>query len=98
MKRFFFVLLDRPKEYPLNYYRNQQVEDRQRESSEFEEKLQNMDTKLETIQKHIIDDAVKYVGAHEGETFDRIDLRSQWKVLIFFLCRVYFCKMYYDYH
>lgn len=54
----------------MNFYRDQQAAEenkqQQHETIEFQEKLQNMDNKLETIQKHIIDDTVKYVGAHEG--------------------------------
>lgn len=59
----------------MNFYRSQQQAEenkeqqqkqQQHESLEFKEKLENMDNKLETIQKHIIDDTVKYVGAHEG--------------------------------
>ena len=62
--------LDRKKkdgrEYPLNFYKN--FEEERRINDLNEEKLDNMDEKLKTIEDMILSKTVKYTGDHEGRS------------------------------
>uniref|UniRef100_A0A1L8DTB7 Putative ubiquitin-protein ligase/hyperplastic discs protein n=1 Tax=Nyssomyia neivai TaxID=330878 RepID=A0A1L8DTB7_9DIPT len=50
-------------EYPLQHFRHHDEREKKQVS---EEKLENMDQKLKNIEDLIIDETIKYTGAHEG--------------------------------
>lgn len=68
--------------YPLHNFKNHnehgnnapEIDDRKKKDLN-EEKLNNMDQKLKTIEDLIIDETVKYTGAHEGIS-DPDDIRE----------------------
>ncbi|KAJ8950316.1 hypothetical protein NQ318_021176 [Aromia moschata] len=65
-------------EAPLSSFRNHDepskqeflddIDDEKDRLSPEEQKLDDMDTKLKIKEDRIVDDALKYTGAHEGET------------------------------
>uniref|UniRef100_A0A1B0D370 Uncharacterized protein n=1 Tax=Phlebotomus papatasi TaxID=29031 RepID=A0A1B0D370_PHLPP len=52
-------------EYPLQHFHRHDGEEREKKQVS-EEKLENMDQKLKNIEDLIIDETIKYTGAHEG--------------------------------
>lgn len=55
-------------EYPIKNFRHHDDVSERKPSSLDEEKLQNMNQKLKSIEDLIIDETVKYTGSHEGVT------------------------------
>lgn len=51
---------------PLQFYKSENDDKKKKKKMIDENKLENMDEKLKNIEDVIIDDTVKYTGAHEG--------------------------------
>nr|UXO98113.1 periplaneta neuropeptide-like precursor [Zophobas atratus] len=64
------IALKRNAEYPLQSFKNHdQPAKKESDKTDSEEvKISEMDTKLKNMEDTIIDDALKYTGAHEGTT------------------------------
>lgn len=67
----------RSAEYPLQHFRNhdqeskkksQEIYEVKKDAKSEEAKIREMDEKLKSIEDSIVDDALKYTGAHEGTT------------------------------